>query len=277
MVGMGFFNISFINFMAMDTNSNGDYICNIFITKMKTQLAICIRTFSGIFKGRQYNRLEFLRKSLESIFVNTSLPYKLFIIDDCSTNQEHLDYIRSFANYDNIQIIEKGDQRGRQHSFALQLYHGYKSNCPYIKIADDDFVYSPGWDIILIKAYENLKKYWKRKPIGLITGFNREGQYKEIYDINDIQYARKTHWIGGNWLMSRDVLKKGGWDNLTPTKNFPKQWTSPWIDDGSYQMDLSNKFGFEHAFIYLQYPSLTDHIGTIGVHASPKNYARGAK
>lgn len=238
-------------------------------------VAICIRTFSGIFKGRNYNRLHFLKQSLKSLFANTLISHKIIVVDDFSTNQKHLDYLRKLHKSNKIKLIEKNSKTGRQHSFALQRYYGYHSGCQYIKVADDDFIYSRGWLTKMVKAYKDIKKHYTNKPIGVLTAFNRAGAKYPTLKINNKIYGYNTKWVGGNWLMSREVAKKGG-INIYPTQHFPKQWTSPWIDDGSYQLDLTKKHGFAHAFIMLNEPSLIDHIGEFGVHA-PGIFVRGKK
>ncbi len=73
------------------------------------------------------------------------------------------------------------------------------------------------------------------------------------------------------------ALEAGGSFGLAPTKNWPKKWTSPWIDDGSYQLELTSKHEFENACVLNKRPSLVEHIGTIGIHARPTNYVKGAK
>lgn len=240
----------------------------------KFEVAICIRSFSGIFKGRNYNRLGFLKRSINSIFANTTIPFKIIVIDDCSTNQEHLDYLRSLEKLGRIKLIEKGDQKGRQHSFALQLHEGYMSGADYIKVADDDFIYRKGWLDKLVKAYKNLEENLEGKPVGVLTCFNRLGTKYPEMNLKGIRYGIKDHWIGGNWLMSRKVIEKAGM-KLEETIDHPENWGSGWIDDGSYQLRMSKELGFANAFILLEEPSLSDHIGEIGIHSTPHNCARG--
>ena len=248
---------------------------------MNPVVAVCIRTFSGKYKGKAYNRLPFLKRNMTSLVANTKIPHNVTVIDDVSTLPEQHEYLHRIAKQGVIDHLRiKASHKGRQHSFALQRYLGYKTGAPYIYICDDDYEYQQGWLTELVESYEVLKKHYadEGKQVGVLSGFNRKGRkYVEKFKVGGKTFGTVARWIGCRWLMSREVLEKGGWDQLAPTPNFPPNWTSPWIDDGSYQLALTSKFGFADAVVRLTRPSLIEHIGTIGVHAKPSKYIEGVK
>jgi len=82
--------------------------------------------------------------------------------------------------------------------------------------------------------------------------------------------------------MKREVIEAGGYLSLAPEPDWPRdaaqeKWTSPWIDDGSYQMQITSRCGYDHSYILMDTPSLIDHIGTHGVHSRPGKHVWGAK
>lgn len=245
---------------------------------MKSLVTICIRTYSGTFDGKAYNRLDYLRRNMNSFYANTPTPHELVIIDDCSSLPEQIDYLRSLEKEGKIsKLIIKEKNLGRQHSFALQRKLGYEMGTPFVYVCDDDYTYQEGWAGEMIKAYEILQRSLKDYPVGILSGYNREGMtYTGILELGGERFGAVEGWTGCRMFMSREVLEKGGWDELEPTKDWPKHWLTPWIDDGSFQMRLTEKFGFEKAFVLLRKPSLIDHIGVFGVHA-PSTAGRGVR
>ena len=245
---------------------------------------ICIRTFSGIWKGKPFDRLEFFKRNMQSIFENTHVDYEVWIVDDCSTQQSQIDYLAEIEEHPRVHIYRKEKNMGRQHSFALQRYLGYASESPYVYICDDDYEYRSGWLGRLIGSYEMLQRLWEgKRPIGLLSGFHREGFREEAeFSAGHHRFGWTKKWLGCRWLMAREVIKNGGGhDETEPLDGWPtsttEKWTSPWIDDGSYQMRLSEAYGYEHAFVLMETPSLVEHIGTRGVHSRPNKHVWGAK
>jgi len=246
--------------------------------EMKSLLTICIRTYSGEYNGKIYNRLDFLKRNMKSLYANTQVPYELVIIDDRSTLSDQIHYLRTLEKAGKVsKLIVKEKNLGRQHSFALQRKLGYEMGTSFVYICDDDYTYQNGWAREMIEAYKILQRNLKSRPVGILSGFSRMGMtYRSEHEFEGKKFGMTNTWTGCRMFMSRDVLKKGVWDEMKSTKDWPKKWTSPWIDDGSYQRRLTDKFGFEEAFILLNKPSLIDHIGTFGVHA-PNIMARGVK
>ncbi len=245
---------------------------------MKPLVTICIRTYSGTFNGKLYDRLSFLKRNMESFYANTPTPHELVIIDDCSSIPEQTRYLRSLEKKGKIsKLIIKEKNRGRKHSFALQRYLGHRMGTPYVYICDDDYSYQNGWAGEMIKGYEILQRNLKGHPVGILSGFSRKGMtYKDIYEFEGERFGLTRTWTGCRMFMSREVLKKGGWNELEPKLNPPKEWDDRWIDDGNFQLRLTEKFGLSGALILLKKPSLIDHIGTFGVHA-PNIISRGVK
>jgi len=235
---------------------------------MNNDSIICVHT---------YNRLSYTKRTLNSIFDNTVVKYKIVVVDDVSSDGT-IPYLQDLEKKGKIKLVLKKTRTGRQHSFALKRYYAYKSGCKYAIMLDNDCTVVKGWLGEMIQAYETLKKNWTgKRPISIMTGFNRGEKVHTgaKYKFEGKKYAW-SNWIGGlGWIMSMDVLEVGGWDELEPTKNFPPRWTSPWLDDGSFRNRLFNR-GLSHALVYMKNPSLIDHIGAHGVHCHPSScFPRG--
>ena len=239
---------------------------------------ICIHTF---------NRLNYTKQTLNSIFDNTTQRYKIVVVDDVSTDGT-IEYLTELQKQGKIDFVKKESHTGRQHSFALKRYHGYKSGLKYIIMLDNDTpAMVKGWLTEFIDAYENLKKNWKGKTIPILCGLNiGEKSYGEKMEIGGKRYARAPWLGGGGWLIEHDILDKIGWDELEPVhiesrfmhgqqmvKN-AKGESVGWICDADYR-DRAVARGFEHTFVYIKIPSLLDHIGLNGVHCKTNHIHRG--
>jgi len=245
--------------------------------------AICLRTYSGVWNGKKYDRVGFFKRNMKSLFAHTHIDYKLFIIDDLSGILPQLRFLDALTNHPQVEVHIKPKHLGRQHSFAWQRKLGYDSGAPYIYLCDDDYEYRDNWLRDLIEGYEVLKRNWKSRPVGCLSGFHRQGfKPDKMLTYEGKQFGLTSRWLGCRWLMARDVLGKCGYNDIKPEKGWPrndaqKKWTSPWIDDGSYQFRMTEKYGFEHAFVQIEKPSMIEHIGTFGVHSRLKKHVWGAK
>ena len=241
-------------------------------------VTICIRTFSGRYNGKLYDRVGFLRRNMASLFANTKIDHKIVIIDDASTLPEQHKALAEYAKVPNVEVIVKPKNLGRQHSFAMQRRIGLKSKSPYVYICDDDYEYQSGWLGRLVYGYDLLRKTYSHAEVGLLSGFHRDG-FKPDYTHKCLGCVcgSTKKWLGCRWLMGRDVLLAGGYLDLAPTPDWPAVWTSPWIDDGSYQMQLTSERGYSDAFVMMESPSLVEHIGTFGVHSRPSKHVWGTK
>lgn len=248
---------------------------------MNPKLAVCIRTFSGVWNGKKYDRVQFLKDNMKSLLASITIPVKIIVVDDFSTMPEQLEYLKRLMKQGLIhQLVLKDKHMGRKHSFALLRYHGYKSGAPFVYICDDDHSYRKGWDKKMVDAYKVLQDNWEGKPIGELSGFTREGwDYDSTHRFGRFEFGRRQGWLGCRFMVSRNVLEDTGtWDWLEPTVDPPRAWDDKWIDDGSYQFLLQEKYGYEWAFVLQERPSLIDHMGSFGVHAKPTGlWVRGVK
>lgn len=247
--------------------------------KKRPEVVICMRTFSGMFKGKAYKRTEFLRESIKSFKDNTTIPYHLVLIDDKSEDADQVKLLNECIADKDIDFVRiKGKHKGRQHTFALQKKLGYETGLPYIYICDDDFTYQKGWLKELLDSYKALQKSKKKKKVGILSPFSRKDwPYDKKIKVGGKSFGVKYGFVGCNFMISREVLEVTNPTNIAPTLNFPPRWTSPWQDDGTWQEELALIYGFDHAYTRLCRPSLTDHIGVRGIHSKPGKYDQGIK
>jgi len=121
-----------------------------------------------------YNRLELLKKMLDSLFKTTSLPYRLFISDDASTDGTP-EYLQSLRNENLIQILINKRRSGITYGFnqlwnLVDLYDSFYEEFPYLCYLQDDIqITEDGWLNLLIEAYEALRD---EHNIGFFCGYH---------------------------------------------------------------------------------------------------------
>lgn len=142
-----------------------------------------------------YNRKEFLKKTLESLFEKTKLDYRLFIIDDCSTDGTQ-EYLMSLQHV-NIKAIHLLKERmGVVPCFnimwnIIRFYDRFFEEVPYLCYMQDDcLVVKENWLAVLIDLYERLKT---RYDIGFISGYDAKEHpvlFKETYNGYEIMLKK---------------------------------------------------------------------------------------
>jgi len=242
------------------------------VSKLAT---VVIRTYSGPYKGRKYDRTRFFVQNMESILTNTLIDARFVVIDDASPYPKQQRYLEKLAKDQRVEVIVKPQNKGRLHSFAMMRRIAAKSSTPYAYLCDDDYTYHPGWLGELIGVHACLSEAHER-PIGLVSGFHREGFRPSgvVAHFSRYTVGMTKNWVGLHWLQSRECLRACGHLELAPTHPFPEEWTQPWISDGAYQYHVE-ACGFTPAYVVMAKPSLIDHIGEVGLHSSPKNYVKG--
>ncbi len=128
-------------------------------------------------------RSELLRKSLESLFQNTTFPYELIVVDN-GGNEKDSQWLLELTSQGKINTYIRNTSNmhfGYARNQGLRLCNG-----DYIAIVDDDIWYYPGWLEACIKV---LDAYPDRKIYAT-----------PVYNV--------SHWLPRFWL--KEVLEVGG-------------------------------------------------------------------
>lgn len=173
----------------------------------KSKIVIALTTF---------NRLDYTRQCLDTMFKNTYYPYQLVIVDD-NSNDGTRDYLKSLKKEREFDLILYYDRKGVIKSVNDVLAR-FEAEY-YIKL-DNDVLVPPGW---LEKMIKCLKSHKEIGILGLSVG---QQMHKEI------------------------ILKKDRFVVDDEILNFPYIWgmasviTSELVDKIGFFDDLG-KFGFE--------------------------------
>jgi glycosyltransferase involved in cell wall biosynthesis len=122
-----------------------------------------------------YNRAEFLKRTLDSLFQKTKdVPYRLFIIDDCSSD-ETPEYLSKLSHENLCHISLSKKRRGVRYGFNLlwteaEWHDIFYEDFPYLCYFQDDVeIMEDGWLATLLEAYEELKEKYN---IGFFSGYD---------------------------------------------------------------------------------------------------------
>jgi len=97
-----------------------------------------------------HNNIKTLPKCINSIKNNTYNPYKIYILDNASTDKEFIEYLKSIQCR-NIKIYFNKKNTGIS---AGRYFLSEKANNKYIMFLDSDMIVSQAWDKIMIKIFE---------------------------------------------------------------------------------------------------------------------------
>jgi glycosyltransferase involved in cell wall biosynthesis len=155
-----------------------------------------------------YNRCGMLKRTLDALFSTVDVPHRIFVIDDCSTDQTP-EYL-SKMNGDKLQFVALSKKRnGVVYGFNMlwnmvDYYDSFHGAFPYMCYLQDDMIATEkGWLTTIIHAYEELQN---EHQIGFFGGHDApEHPVREIVE-----------WKGRNVFLKRS----SGATNLVATKEF---------------------------------------------------------
>ena len=157
-----------------------------------------------------YNRIGFLRETLETLCsMNSEIPYRLFVVDDCSTDGTQ-DYLLRLKNKNQMEIYLNAERRGLAFNLnfvwrASRFFDDFFGENPYLCYLQDD-MRSVGeeWLLKAVSAYEEMGEKFNvgffsayhspEHPI--VTEINHEGRDILIKKSNSGKniIARKSFW-----------------------------------------------------------------------------------
>ncbi|MEE3418733.1 MAG: glycosyltransferase [Methanosphaera sp.] len=106
-----------------------------------------------------YNAYEETKACIESILNYTTIPYDLYLIDDCSTDERIKDLLSSYESYSDIHVITNKVNQG----FVKNINLGFEKSSNDVVILNSDTEVTPKWlQKLKITAYS-------RKNIATVT------------------------------------------------------------------------------------------------------------
>jgi GT2 family glycosyltransferase len=171
-----------------------------------------------------YDRYEVLKKSLDTLFWNPGLEFKLWVVENGSTfsnlygkgsGKEQLDYLISLYEQGKIETLILNDRNlGIHHPLnQLMALAKLQSKNPKIEppeftmISNDDMIYEPGW---LLDTYNTFMDLEATEHVAVVSPFhckypngalaNEMGTIKTVSH-NGRNYEIKKSVSGNTWFM----------------------------------------------------------------------------
>jgi glycosyltransferase involved in cell wall biosynthesis len=189
-----------------------------------------------------YDRPEYLKQSLNSLFESFDLIYpEIIISDDGSKKPETQVILSDFSNkfyFGRVNICKydhKGLPFGKLKPIKDHILTNYYED--YFLISDSDMIYKKGWIDVLVKLYEETKT-----PV--ITGFNTiTNKHRVLEEAN-------------NFVVKESV---GGCNLLIDTQ-FYKNY--PFVEEKEWDYKMCERAHQLHPLgVISSKPSVVDHIG----------------
>jgi GT2 family glycosyltransferase len=141
-------------------------------------------------------RFQFARQSLESLYENTSYPFRLIYVDNNSPAQLR-DYLREQAQIKGFQLIrsERFLSPNQARNLGLTDVHSQ-----YVVFVDNDVIFAPGW----LPALVNCAEETGAPVVGSLVC-----QYQPVHEI--------VHCAGGEYMPPEEYARFVKGDSTIPT------------------------------------------------------------
>jgi glycosyltransferase involved in cell wall biosynthesis len=162
-----------------------------------------------------FNRLDFLKQTVESLFQrNRSIPFRLFVIDDCSTDGTP-EYLLSLLKERKADIYLSGERRGLAFSLnmiwrCMEQFDFFLMENPYLCYLQDDIVSEEEeWLLTVLSSYEDMKK---EHEIGFFSGFHSpEHPIQETIEWDGREIYLKKSNSGKNMIGEKSFWRSIGY------------------------------------------------------------------
>jgi GT2 family glycosyltransferase len=131
-------------------------------------------------------RFQFAERSLESLYENTSFPFKLVYVDNNSPVRLRR-YLESQAQTKGFQLVRSDYYLSPNQARNLGLRHVHSK---YVVFVDNDVIFSPGW----LKALVDCTQETGATVVGSLVC-----QYQPVHEI--------IHCAGGEYMSPEDLAK----------------------------------------------------------------------
>lgn len=132
-----------------------------FSTYQPAQVSVAVLTYIPHLEGYFRHRLDVLKLALASIYINTTIPYDLFIFDNGSC-PEVVDYLRHSRDHGDIHYLLLSHQNIGKIGALKVMFNALPGEL--VAYSDDDILFYPGW---LEAHLEIMKKF---PQVGMVSG-----------------------------------------------------------------------------------------------------------
>jgi glycosyltransferase involved in cell wall biosynthesis len=146
-----------------------------------------------------FNRLDMLKRTVESYLSTISVPYELIIVDNASTDGSR-DYIQEICNgkpNHKAILLEKDEGGGEAINLGIELTHG-----KYIHVSENDIEYFAGWDREMIRKFEAFPALGQISPKSISPGA------KQVP--NRLTNGNETI-LAVDWITSTSIFRREIW------------------------------------------------------------------
>ncbi|MCJ7663025.1 MAG: glycosyltransferase family 2 protein [Desulfobacterales bacterium] len=157
------------------------------------------------------NRLKFLKQTMGGVANHTHLPYRLFIIDDCSDDGTR-DYLMSVNPGPGL-VVLLNQRMGVVYGFnalwnMAEYFDDFVDHYPYMCYLQDDAVpVENDWLPTLIRAYEELKD---KHNLGFFSGYDApEHPHRE-----DFEWEGRKVCLKDSISFQNAVAEKAFWQSI---------------------------------------------------------------
>lgn len=167
------------------------------------KLLICLITF---------NRLEYTKRTLRSLFATIDTPYLLVVVDNASTDgtRDYIEKLKTRNKIDAYILNEKNEYPGKATNdgwrYGLELY----PQATHLMRLDNDMHFEKGWDR---KAEDYFKKIDRLGQLGLDFD-GGENKVPQMY--NGMGIIEWPGCVGGPNIIRRDIWDAGHRYDETP-------------------------------------------------------------
>ena len=156
-----------------------------------------------------YNRKDYLQKSLESLWANTTSPYELIIVDDGS-DKETQDYVYKLV--ENKRISSAIFNCGKNMGIGTGINRGFNlAQGRYLVKADADILYKPRW----LEEMLSIISYKKAGCVGGFKYYHDPVQFDKML-LEEKKYAYKVKdFVSSVFLTTRYLYNKMGIESFS--------------------------------------------------------------